>query len=244
MQQTSALWQTLFTNPNHIIEMALIINGSSSAVPFGNDGMTYGESYIIGMQTNKRVFSGDLPEVGCCIAGEIDLKLVNLYDAIPRMARLSPFVRVRVGDTCSEWIQKGVFFIDTREKAVNDDGIDLISIHGFDAMLKTEVEYPTTTLSFPALDINVVNEIASAIGCSVDARTTAKLTSQYMIPYPAQYTMRETLSYIGMMYAGNWIINDVGKLQLIQLNDLPAETNRLINEVGYYITFGGYRILV
>ena len=52
------------------------------------------------------------------------------------------------------------------------------------------------------------------------------------------------LRYIAAAHAGNWIMSDAGELRLIKINELPEETNYLIDEIGDWITFGGDRILV
>jgi hypothetical protein len=79
----------------------------------------------------------------------------------------------------------------------------------------------------------------------VDTDTIPLLNKGYHVQYPANYTMRETLQYIGAMYAGNWIINDFGALQLICLNGLPPETSLLTDELGYRLLFADdTRILV
>lgn len=104
------------------------------------------------------------------------------------------------------------------------------------------------------IDIDVVKEIAERIGAKlvdgsrIDPRTVAILTRRYQVQYPgygdSAYTMREVLGYIGAMYAGNWVTNDVGQLRLIVLGDIPDETHLLIEEHGDYIVIGGVRILV
>ena len=56
--------------------------------------------------------------------------------------------------------------------------------------------------------------------------------------------MREVLSQIAAMYAGNWIMNYDGQLLLVAVNGIPPETNYLIDSQYDAITFGGDRILV
>ena len=56
--------------------------------------------------------------------------------------------------------------------------------------------------------------------------------------------MRETLSNIAAMYCGNWVCNYDGNLLLIAVNSIPKETNYLVDNYGFAITFGGDRILV
>lgn len=147
-------------------------------------------------------------------------------------------------DVASEWIPKGVFYIDTRESTQNGGGISVLNIHGYDAMLFAEQLYPETSLDFPAVDVDVVNEIAYAMGVLVDPRNATLMTSGYTIPFPSGYTMREILGFIASMYVGSFIISDEGKLRLVSLLELPTETNYLIDNAGDAITFGGDRILV
>ena len=46
------------------------------------------------------------------------------------------------------------------------------------------------------------------------------------------------------MYAGCFVMSDLGELRLVALNGIPAETRYLIAAAGQPITFGGVRILV
>lgn len=144
----------------------------------------------------------------------------------------------------SEWIPQGVYFIDTREVTQNQDGLDVLTIHGFDAMLKGEQIYNSPNITGDSADKEMVSEIARIIGVDVDARTYPLMNSNYRIPFPIQYTYREILGYIASMYFGAFVMTDEGKLRLISLLDLPAETNYLIDNLGNAILFGGDRILV
>jgi hypothetical protein len=85
-------------------------------------------------------------------------------------------------------------------------------------MLKAGANYPSSTLAWPTADINVVTEIANALGIPVDARTTALMNKAYEISLPASTSMRDVLSYIGTMYGANTIISDEGKLLMIPLS--------------------------
>ena len=144
----------------------------------------------------------------------------------------------------SEWIQQGTFFIDTREISHNDDGLDVLTIHGYDAMLKAEQNYDSTELDWPAVDTDIVAEIASKMEVSVDPRTWDIMTGGYTLPLPTNYSCREILGYIASMYIGNFIMSDVGELRLVSLLELPEETRYLVTAQGNPITFGGDRILV
>ena len=355
MQNVSRLYAEIYYSQNYYVETSLVIGEKgylitedAERILFGDtaiivDGSSsgdsgYGETLINSIKTTRRVFSNNKPEVGCCPSSEIYVEMHNPKGNIERMAMIVPYVRLVSYDDGrrSEWLRKGVYFIDTRDNTHNDDNLDIVTMHGYDAMMKTEVPYgslyteiefcitstsssadsslgdwtksngvytatyynskiqnnksisidytdedsetfgatvtttqivggvrfttSTTppdnvfgkviirdvdTLGFPATDIDVVRDIADKIGVSLDMRSdgTHKSVEEYInkgytIQYPAEYTMREVLSYIGAMYAGNWIINDEGNLQFIGIYDLPEQTHLLTDEIGYRLTFG------
>jgi hypothetical protein len=137
-----------------------------------------------------------------------------------------------------------VFYIDTRETTRNGNGLDILSIHGYDAMLFAEQLYPSTTHEWPMVDTAVVQEMADAMGVTVDPRTYGLMNAGYMIPLPGSYSIREVLGYIASMYVGSFIMTETGLLRLVSILELPNETNYLIDNAGDAITFGGDRILV
>lgn len=229
MQTVSSRYNQLYSQP-HIKEAKLSI-----------DGVDYGYDALVSIETSGAIFGTGEPTMGLAIAREIDAEFLTESSVIARMAELRPYIRLRDDNgVVSEWIPKGVFYIDTREIRPNG----YLHIHGFDAMLKAETLYSSSQLSFPAIDINVVNEIAEAIGVQVDSRTTSLMNRRFRIPFPAQYTMREVLKGIAGLYGGSFLINDLGKLQLICLWDRSEETFYLTNEDGDYIIFGGNRIKI
>lgn len=144
----------------------------------------------------------------------------------------------------SEWIPQGVYFIDTREVTANQDGLDVLTIHGYDAMLKTEQEYASNEVVGDNYDTAYVRAIANAIGVEVDDRTWELMGTGYIVPPPLGYTMREILGFVAASYVGCFIMTDEGKLRLVSMTDLPAETNLLIDSAGDVILVGGDSILI
>lgn len=259
MQKTSDLYEELLASDHSmdtrlaIGETGVLITKQGDAITFGGvsilTGATgadggYDETVLISMETDSRVFSEDTPSVGDCISSQIDIEMLKPYGEIPKRARLVPYVRLTDGVRFSEWIQQGVYYIDTRTQKEDGSNIEKIVIHGYDDMLKTEQDYPSSTLSWPAKDIDVVREIAEFIGVSIDARTIPIIDMGYAIQYPAGYSCRDTLGYIAAMYAGCFIMSDEGELRLVTINGIPKETRYLIENSGNAITFGGDRILV
>lgn len=257
MQETSELYQQIYQSGEYQVETSLAIGESGrllteqgEVLTFGGDSILvstsgadggFGENMIISLKTTHKLFSDDKPQVGCCTCGEIYVEMLMPVAEIPPMAMLAPFVRLvstQDDQVYSEWIRKGVYYIDSRTNTRNNDNLDVLRIHGYDAMMKANKYYDRPNISFPNTNKKVVQDIANLMGVQVDEDTLPKLNMGYTVQYPAEYTMRETLQYIGAMYAGNWIINDFGALQLICLNDLPPETSLLTDEMGYRLTFG------
>ena len=232
MQNTTALYRQILADPNHWFEMQLAIDSVG----------TFGESQLFSISTNLQMFQNE-PTIGKAVAGEIDVKMLLPDATIPDMACLRPQVRVCNETDQSEWLPQGVYYIDTRERTKNDDGLDVLTIHGYDAMLKAEQMY-NGRITGDSVDIDMVNEIAYQLGVELDSRTTALMTAAFTIPFPVGYTYREILGYIASMYVGCFIMTDEGKLRLVSILELPEETDYLIDQIGEPITFGGDRILV
>lgn len=259
MQDTSALYKDLLAS-DHIVETRLAIGETGVLITKFRESITFGgvsilvgssgadggydESVLISMSTRNQLFSTDGPSVGCCVSGEIDIEMINPYGDVPRQARLVPYVRLTDGKRHSEWIQKGVFYVDTRQKVDDGSSVEKVTIHGYDSMLKAEQLYPSSKLRWPALDVDVVREIAEFMGISVDSRTISLMKHRYLIQYPGEYYCREVLAYIAAMYAGCFTMSDLGELRLVAINSIPPETRYLITATGQAITFGGDRILV
>lgn len=150
----------------------------------------------------------------------------------------------------SEWLQMGVYYIDTRQTTHNDDGVDKLTIHGYDAMLFGEADYPSTIHAWPATDISVVQEIAQTMGVTLDPRTLDYLTAGYEIQLPTAFSMRETLGHIAGAYGGNFAMSQEGKLLFLPLMGLSMEDDTvgsyLADESDNALLFGneGWYILV
>ena len=258
MQETSSLYKRLLADPGHWKEYALVIgesdvlvseladtimfSGNAILVTSSSVDSGFRESPIISMSTQKTIFSGSNPTVGNCIAGQITVSMIKPNGDIPRRSRLAPYFRLTNGEEYSEWIQKGVFFIDHREYSGDEN--EKMLVYGYDHIILTEGDFPSSTDEWPRTDIDVVFDIANEIGVSVDERTVQIINKGYKINYPAEYSMREVLENIAAMYGGSFIMSDVGELRLVTMFGIPKETSYLIDDAGFAITFGGDKILV
>lgn len=272
---------------------SILANGGWHECKLEINGVVYDMDTLVSMRTSGGLF--ETIGVGNTIAGTIDVELIAKSNTIPTMAQLRPYVRATNGTTNSEWLPKGVYWIDTREY---DKESGVLKLSGMDAMLKGEQDYMQTGAqgTWPQIDRNVVCDIAKKLGIGsnqftaitnptgnpknkgwyykknnlyylssdtsvqtgttyyektstgLDPRTMPLLNKYYKVGYPGYgegaYTVREVLGYIGSMYAGNWIINEQGKLRLVVLGDIPAETAYLINENDLRITLGGDRLVM
>lgn len=259
MQSTSTLYQDIISGVHHkevrlvIGEAGRLITKKGESITFGGVSILvgstgadggYDESVLVSLQTNSTIFSEERPIVGSCVSSELDVTMLKPFGVIPRQARLVPYVRVVNKVAASEWLQKGVYFVDTRESDIDNSEVEYISLHGYDCMLRAEQNYPASTLAWPARDIDVVYEIASFMDVPVDSRTLDIMTDGFLVQYPAEYSCREVLGYIAALYAGNFIMSDLGALRLVPLNSIPVETRYLVSSARQPITFGGVRILV
>ncbi len=234
MHTVSDLWQQMLADPAHAVEAKLKIAG-----------VEYGEDQIV--RKSLMVYGGLYSTfgIGNCCARQIEFEIYP-QGTIPRQAKIEVYMRLRLGEQVSEWIPKGVFFFSTRK---TDRITGVLSVHGYDAMLKAEETWLDSTYdakTWPMPAATAVADIAARMGVAVDSRTVldAAFPMQYPVDDKGDMTMREALGRIAVANAGNWTITDEGKLLLVGLNSMPAETHYLITETGSAITFGGVRILV
>lgn len=260
MQQTSALYKDILAG-NYTVETRLAIGDSGLLVEKTGDYITFGgtrilvatsgadggynENILSSVETTSGLFSGDEPSVGECISREINVKMLKPAANIQGLSRLGLYVRITDGNRVSEWLSQGVFYIDSMDENADDDDVKWLQIHGYDALLFSEQDYPANTkLSWPAKDVDVVKEIATAMNVSVDQRTIQIMKNAYTVQWDATYSCREYLGYIAAMYAGCFIMSESGELLLVCFWSIPKETRYLTDNSGYAITFGGDRIVV
>ena len=235
MNNTSSLYNSIFSGI-HRFEVKVNIAGTD-----------YGMNVLTSLNSRRSVFGSGSPRLGLAPAGELSLSLYLDSGSVPRMAEIRPYFRVVNDSRQSEWIAKGVYFVDTREA---DTTTGLLTLQAYDSMLKGEVKYPSTSHTWPYSDVNTVTEIASFLGVTVDAQTTTLMTAGFMIPLPAQYTLRETLQYIAALYGGSFVITDANTLRLIPLwsvkttEDAPLGGTHRLTAAPAFPACTGVRFLV
>ena len=206
------------------------------------DGREFPEGALWSMETALELSTGSVP-IGAAVAGEIVIEMPDPGVRFARMAKIQPYVRICNEEQQSEWLPKGVYFIDTREYRENPYGPGTLKLTGYDAMLKGERDCPLDR-SWPAADADVLADIAKAMGVAVDSRTTALVNRGYKLQLPTGYTCREVLGYIGAMYGGSFVLSDAGQLRMVTAADIPRMEKLLSDENGNPIEVGGVCILV
>ena len=266
MQTTSQFYKDILAG-SHWFETSVVIGDTSRLVDqtgdlilFGGDSILtdaggpdggFRDDKLFAVSTSSEFFKEREPGVGAALAGEVDISMVAPYN-IPKKSSIRVFTRAVNAVAASEWIPQGVYYIDTRQQTHSDMGFDVLSIHGYDAMILSEITYPSDkTHDYPLLDREMVQFIADNMkvnaqdhGVKVDSRTWDIMQAGYKFSLPVGYSMREVLGMIAAAYAGNFVITQAGELRLVTMFDLPPETRHLVTEDGYKIQFGGLYILV
>lgn len=272
MQQTDAVYRRLLQEPDYRVETAVKIGTDQNALWFREDQLVSVNLSGRAFQDNGLGIGGALE--GSCdivIRTPEGQTARQLSATIPKAAEIRVYQRlageveteetqkktgvvgkivtgvgkvgvIRVEETLeSGWLIQGVYNINTRDSSIDFQ----LSIEGLDRMSAAEADFPPLeNVSWPALDTRVVRAIATAMNVELDGNTLPVMNRGYRIPTPTNYSMREVLGYLATMYCGNFIITKDGKLLLLQLNNLPEETNYLVTTAGDFITIGGNRILV
>lgn len=220
MQTTSALYKQIVSG-RHWFNTKITIAGN-----------TLLETQIKEIETERPGINAEIPSVGGALSATLQMTVINPSFTIPVRAEIVVYYRACNETQTSEWLKYGTFYIDTRETSANYNAVQTITITAFDSMIKTEADYPDTNHNWPYLDRNVVAEIASAIGVTVDSRTNGNLTAGYMVELPTGYVMREVLEHIAAANCGNFVITAENKLLFVPLLGLDPE----LNLVGNYLT--------
>ena len=186
--------------------------------------------------------------LGNAVSAEINVTMIDPEEAwTPKvMGKLQPYVRICNNTQQSEWLPKGVFYIDTRERDRNIGDLNLITFHGYDAMLMTEQDYPAVNWNTKS-DYGVVQEICTYLGWTLESETDTFFQTTragYTLSTPFNYSIREVLQSIAAVNCGNFVMDEVGNLRLVRFAALPTETYYLITPMADFITIGGDRIVL
>lgn len=216
MQTTSELWNTLYSDISTKTNVKVVIAG-----------VEYTPATLGLVQVTNGMFDDDF-SIGNCFSAELTVKVRNGND-IPAMSKVELYIQLRNGTQESEWIRKGIYFIDTREV-----GKIWTTLTCYDRMLMTENPFPTQSGDTWPMPMNAfVSRVCSKIGCTLDSRSS--ISSTYKVDKPTGITMRTALGYIAACHAGNFVMTDDGKLRLIKhgQGDTVTMTSAMGYDAGY-----------
>lgn len=218
MQTTNVIYQQLMAK-RHTIEYKVEIAGE-----------TYNHTDIIGAIETASAATPEIANavfdkfsVGNAPSATLKISLIP-KGTIPPMSLVEVYYRLYTPTIQSVWMPKGKFYIDTRKK----DNNGILTFNCFDAMLKGEYTFMESGSWTSTTALATVQMIASDMGVNIESNTTTILTNTpKSVPYvPAigedGTTGRDMLCYIASMYGGNFVIDELGYLKLIQL--IPPAT--------------------
>jgi hypothetical protein len=216
MISTSALYNSIFADENHVVEWKITVNGTA----YEKDKIAAAAGGDSRPKLKRSLLPGSDPTIGGCVAATFSCAIFEASSAVPRMATVVPAYRLALGSSVSEWITLGTFFIDTRQV---DKVTGALILTCYDKMLVADGAGGATYADLTGFDewpqsqSAVVAEIASIMGISVDSRTSIGSGDGYKVEYPNDLTMREVLGNIGVANAGNWCITPANSLRLVPL---------------------------
>lgn len=237
MLNTNAQYKAIVAGGNYTTEVRVFIEDTEGTEHIvGQDG-------LVSVEITDGCF--DTFGIGNAVSAEIDLVMLVPTWVPKRMARMRLGFRVKNATEASTWYVKGYFYIDTREQTKNLYGQDVLYIHGYDGMLMSEQMYAEVTWTTKK-DWEVLQEICTKLGWTLNSDTLSYLKAQPVINIktPYGFTYREVLQSIAGMRAGNFIMDEGGRLKLIPLTSAPTETYYLITPQGNPITIGGNRLVL
>ncbi len=201
---------------------------------------TFGEDSLLSMSADYNLFPLGNPSVGNAAASELDVELLLPDVTFRRMGKMRPYVRLISGTDTSEWIPKGVFYIDTRTITKSDT--PTIKLHGFDSMMKAEQIYGT------AADEKTMRQIVADIAQKIGVTFIDQLliSNVWKCQVDTSLTMREYLQIIAAANCGNFTFDYNGNLKLIKFTHLPDRPviEYLADESANRILFGGTSIVL
>ena len=199
MQKRPKGWETARDDPNHIGELLVTI-----------DGKPYAAQDIVSCEIERNLLE-NTAEVGNATAAVLTLE-ISQGETIPKRAKVVVQYRLMLDDARTDYIPKGTYWINTREK----DG-RYLKLTCCDATLMAQQDYlgDVTADDWPQQETACVTEIAQRIGVEIDPRTQIGTGDNHQVSMPVGRTMREVLEQIAAANGGNWCITPAGKLLLV-----------------------------
>lgn len=214
MHQTSDTYKKILAGKHRVETVLQVGSNADVAVCWSIPGTVYGADMITKISQKGDILDREAPGIGYFVARKLEITMLDPGKQVVAMGRLVPYSRLVSDDGVSEWIPKGVFYVDTRKKAMVDTQTATVDIIGYDAGLKASIDYDAAALTWPATDVQVVADIAEKIETAYDV---SNLTGGFTIAKPEEKTCCEVLRGIAALYGGNFTVDDCGVLRLLPL---------------------------
>ena len=164
----------------------------------------------------NRALMQDRLSVGNVVSASLAL-VVRGAASIPRSASVVVEVRLSDGQTASEWLPQGKFYISRR---MRDPVTGLLALECYDALLKANAVWTPSAGTWPRTMAAVVAELAALLGVTLDSRTVIPSGSVYVMAEPAEgTTIRDALSVVAQAAGGNWIMTPGNRLRLVRVGE-------------------------
>ncbi len=207
MQTTSPVWEGLFASGAALQARATV------------GGTVYTD---IGVPVINRATMQDRLAVGNVVSASLALALRSA-GSVPRSAAVVIEIRLTDGETASEWLPQGTFYVSRR---MRDPVTGLLALECYDALLKANAVWTPSAGTWPRALPAVTAELAALLGVALDGRTVIPTGAAYAMSEPDEgTTIRDALSIVAQAAGGNWIITPAGKLRLVRLGERGDETD-------------------
>ena len=198
MQTTSTTWRSLWQSGSAKLEARVTIAGTVYTDPSA--------PVIARALMQDGLSAGNAVSASCAFS-------LRAPGQIPKAAQVIVEARLTDGETASEWLPAGTFYISRRSL---DPVTGRLSLECYDALLKANAVWEPSAGSWPRSMAAVAAELAALIGVAQDPRNA--LDSGLTMDEPtAGATVRDVLGGIAAAHGGNWIISPAGKLRLVPL---------------------------
>lgn len=137
---------------------------------------------------------------------------------VPRKSVIKVYFRIKNELQTSEWYPKGTYYVSTR--ALLSDGS--LRVRAYDGSLKAKVVFaPEGSTWEETTAFALYEEVCDKLGINENAETAQYIEDNDLpitvAPDMGQSgtTMKEIISYIGVLYGKNWIVNEYNELAMI-----------------------------
>lgn len=197
MQTTSEIWKSLWAADGTRAECRAVI---------GEAAYDAVSSPVV-----CRALMQDGPSIGNAASANCRFALRTPAE-IPRSAEVRLQVRLTDGETASEWLAVGTFFISRRRR---DPATGVLALECYDALLKANAVWTPSEGGWPRPMAAVASELAALLGVEPDPDTTLRAGAAYVIDRPDPgATIRDALARIAAANGGNWFLTPDNRLRL------------------------------